>query len=91
MPEESIESKIISIILTIKILNAYFTEIVIEAEALLGVQTTYSNGYAASVCQQLRALLRRGFIGVLRDVHLTQVRFSSNHLQNWFYLRCHST
>ncbi|XP_026315845.1 ATP-binding cassette sub-family G member 1-like isoform X2 [Hyposmocoma kahamanoa] len=49
-------------------------EILIEAEALLGVQTTYSNGYAASVCQQLRALLRRGFIGVLRDVHLTQIR-----------------
>lgn len=45
-----------------------------ESESLLSPNPTPSDGYAASICQQLNTLLWRCCIGVLRDVHLTQIR-----------------
>ncbi|XP_075974165.1 ATP-binding cassette sub-family G member 4-like isoform X2 [Anticarsia gemmatalis] len=45
-----------------------------ESEALLSPSAVPSEGYAASVCQQLNALLWRCSIGVVRDVYLTQLR-----------------
>ncbi|KAH9642939.1 hypothetical protein HF086_011296 [Spodoptera exigua] len=44
-----------------------------KGTALLNPSPTPSNGYAASVCQQLSALLWRCYIGVVRDVYLTQL------------------
>lgn len=45
-----------------------------ESEALLNSISAPSNGYAASYCQQFRALLWRCFLGTIRDIHLTQIR-----------------
>ncbi|CAK1540628.1 unnamed protein product [Leptosia nina] len=46
-----------------------------EAEALLNPSSSYeTKRYAAGFSQQMRALLWRGYIGALRDVHLTQIR-----------------
>lgn len=47
-----------------------------EAEALLNSKIKTSREYAASGCQQIRALLWRCYIGALRDVHLTQIRLA---------------
>ncbi|XP_072938788.1 ATP-binding cassette sub-family G member 1-like isoform X2 [Epargyreus clarus] len=48
----------------------------IEAEALLTTNTSnsYLNTFDANCWQQMTALLKRGYLGALRDVHLTQVR-----------------
>ncbi|CAH2108443.1 unnamed protein product [Euphydryas editha] len=45
-----------------------------EAESLLHSNVVILDGYAANFSQQMCALLRRGYIGALRDVHLTQIR-----------------
>ncbi|VVC93868.1 unnamed protein product [Leptidea sinapis] len=45
-----------------------------EAEALISKVSYDDSTYAANVSQQMRALLWRGYIGALRDVHLTQIR-----------------
>ncbi|XP_047530549.1 ATP-binding cassette sub-family G member 1-like isoform X3 [Vanessa atalanta] len=45
-----------------------------EAEALLDSNIVVVDGYNANFSQQMCALLHRGYIGALRDVHLTQIR-----------------
>ncbi|KPI92739.1 ATP-binding cassette sub-family G member 4 [Papilio xuthus] len=60
--------------------NEKIIEISSEAEALLNVNTINVQNYAASYGQQLRALLWRGYIGALRDVHLTQIRLVTHLL-----------
>ncbi|CAH0714523.1 unnamed protein product, partial [Brenthis ino] len=45
-----------------------------ETEALLDTNFDVMDGYKANFGQQMNALLRRGYIGALRDVHLTQIR-----------------
>ncbi|XP_046962807.1 ATP-binding cassette sub-family G member 1-like isoform X2 [Vanessa cardui] len=45
-----------------------------EAEALLDSNILVVDGYNANFSQQMCALLHRGYIGALRDVHLTQIR-----------------
>ncbi|XP_045447547.1 ATP-binding cassette sub-family G member 4-like [Melitaea cinxia] len=45
-----------------------------EAESLLHSNIVIIDGYTANFRQQMCALLRRGYIGALRDVHLTQIR-----------------
>ncbi|XP_045534522.1 ATP-binding cassette sub-family G member 4-like [Papilio machaon] len=60
--------------------NEKIIEISNEAEALLNVNTLNVRDYAASYGQQLRALLWRGYIGALRDVHLTQIRLVTHLL-----------
>ncbi|KPJ11217.1 ATP-binding cassette sub-family G member 4 [Papilio machaon] len=60
--------------------NEKIIEISSEAEALLNVNTLNVRDYAASYGQQLRALLWRGYIGALRDVHLTQIRLVTHLL-----------
>ncbi|CAK1600844.1 unnamed protein product [Parnassius mnemosyne] len=51
-----------------------------EADALLNANTSYVTSYTASYIQQLKALLWRGYIGALRDVHLTQIRLVTHLL-----------
>ncbi|XP_026732379.1 ATP-binding cassette sub-family G member 4-like isoform X1 [Trichoplusia ni] len=51
-----------------------------ESEALLNPNPTPCKGYAASVCQQLNALLWRCCIGVARDVYLTQIRLLAHFM-----------
>ncbi|XP_022814989.1 ATP-binding cassette sub-family G member 4-like isoform X1 [Spodoptera litura] len=57
-----------------EICNGKGTDLSPESVALLNPSPTPSKGYAASVCQQLSALLWRCYIGVVRDVYLTQIR-----------------
>ncbi|XP_032514929.2 ATP-binding cassette sub-family G member 1-like isoform X2 [Danaus plexippus] len=45
-----------------------------EAEALLHRKVQPDNHYEAGFVQQLRSLLWRGYLGALRDIHLTQIR-----------------
>lgn len=45
-----------------------------ENEALLNENLSIVDGYKANFGQQMTALLCRGYIGALRDVHLTQIR-----------------
>ncbi|CAB3247949.1 unnamed protein product [Arctia plantaginis] len=51
-----------------------------EYEALLIASPMSVDGYAATVCQQLKTLLWRCSIGVLRDVYLTQIRLVCHFL-----------
>ncbi|XP_068632460.1 ATP-binding cassette sub-family G member 1-like isoform X2 [Battus philenor] len=51
-----------------------------DAETLLKTNTTLVTNYSASDCQQLKALLWRGYKGALRDVHLTQIRLVTHFL-----------
>ncbi|XP_013142798.1 PREDICTED: ATP-binding cassette sub-family G member 4-like isoform X2 [Papilio polytes] len=60
--------------------NEKIIEISSEAETLLNVNTLNVRDYAASYSQQLSALLWRGYIGALRDVHLTQIRMVTHLL-----------
>ncbi|XP_047019106.1 ATP-binding cassette sub-family G member 4-like isoform X2 [Helicoverpa zea] len=57
-----------------EIYNGKAIELSPESVALLNPSPSPSRGYAAGFCQQLHALLWRCCIGVLRDVHLTQIR-----------------
>ncbi|XP_050347013.1 ATP-binding cassette sub-family G member 1-like isoform X2 [Nymphalis io] len=45
-----------------------------ESEALLDSNIVVVDGFSANFSQQMCALLHRGYIGALRDVHLTQIR-----------------
>ncbi|XP_034827158.1 ATP-binding cassette sub-family G member 1-like isoform X2 [Maniola hyperantus] len=51
-----------------------------EAEALLSSNMDYVETYAAGFGQQMCALLHRGYLGALRDVHLTQIRVFTHFL-----------
>ncbi|KAJ8721393.1 hypothetical protein PYW07_002168 [Mythimna separata] len=61
-----------------EIYNGKAIELSPESVALLNPSPSPSNGYAASTCQQLNALLWRCCIGVVRDVYLTQIRLVSH-------------
>ncbi|CAH2230972.1 ATP-binding cassette sub-family G member 1-like [Pararge aegeria] len=49
-----------------------------EAEALLRPKIEYKETYAAGFSKQMCALLHRGYLGALRDVHLTQIRITTH-------------
>ncbi|CAH4029320.1 unnamed protein product [Pieris brassicae] len=52
-----------------------------ESVALLNTNSSFeSKGYLAGFSQQMRALLWRGYLGALRDVHLTQIRLVTHFL-----------
>ncbi|XP_041986484.1 ATP-binding cassette sub-family G member 1-like isoform X2 [Aricia agestis] len=51
-----------------------------EAEALLKSNVEYVSEYTANWGQQMAALLKRGFIGAMRDVHLTQIRLVTHFI-----------